>query len=96
VISRGRLIRSTSQLPVLVQNGVSNAKAALEKKFGAAIILNIYEMMDGNCTDYYVTLDNQKVNSVYAVSPQGSFVRMSRDKKNLPEVVSPEMIAKKN
>jgi hypothetical protein len=96
VISRGRLIRSVSQLPILVQSGVLKAKATVEKKFGSAIIVSMYEMMDGDFTDYYVTLDNQKVHTVYAVSPQGSFALKSREKKHVPEVQSQTMIAKKN
>jgi hypothetical protein len=96
VISRGRLIRSISQLPILVQSGVLNAKGDVEKKFGSSIIVSMYEMMEGNFTDYYVTLDNQKIHAVYSVSPQGSVVLKSREKKHLPDALSQDMIAKKN
>jgi hypothetical protein len=95
-IARGRLIRSVSQLPILVQNGVLNAKGSLEKKFGLSIIVSMYEMMEDGFLNYYITLDNEKVGAVYSVSPHGSFSLRSRTKKEFVEKQPEEVIAKKN
>ena len=95
-ISRGKLIRSVDQLPTLVQSGTLNAKASLENKFGTVTIVNIYEMMSGSITDYYVTLENQKILAVYSVTPQGTVGLRLKEKKQLAPALATNALAKKD
>ncbi len=95
-ISRGKLIRSVDQLPILVQSGTLNAKTSLENKFGAVAIVNIYEMISGSITDYYVTLENQKILAVYSVTPQGTVGLRLKEKKQLAPALPTNAIAKRD
>lgn len=96
LISKGRLIKSLDNLPIMVQSGILSAKSKTESKFGVAVIANIYEMMDGTFTEYYLTLENNSVNAVYSISPHGTVTMKSKQKKEavLPSPV--DAIAKKN
>ncbi len=85
LLTSGRRI-TLHELPVRVQSGMLNQKQSFENKYGAVTIANIYEMITGSVTEYYVLLVNHKIRLMIAVRTDGSVVIKS--KKKLP--ISPK------
>jgi hypothetical protein len=94
LITSGRKVE-VHELPLLVKNGMYQAKETSEKKYGAFTIGRIHEMVTGGLTEYYIPFRNTKVHLMISVRTNGGVVIMSR-KKVSEDPKSPKNVIARN
>lgn len=96
IITCGRKIKSVSDLPLRVQDGLKRARARLEKRGGRAEVIIIYEMMKEEATRYFVSFQNDSHLATFSISSDGiSALEMKQPRRFEPQV-SKDAIARKN
>jgi hypothetical protein len=86
LFSTGRKVKSVSDLPVVVQNGLSRAKARAERKLGTLQMGSVYEMVSNDITEYFVPFQNSRIYLLIAIQTDGTTV--IKKKRNLTTEVN--------
>lgn len=96
LITSGRRIKNENELPLKVQTGLNRAKARIEKKGSFAQVILIYEMLQGDLTRYFVSIQNESTVSSFFIGQDGSAaLQIEKPRKHTP-VAPKDVIAKKN
>lgn len=97
VVSSGRRLRTVNDLPLRAQAGVHAQQKRAEKKLGPLTLALIYEMLTGDATIYYVTMENAVASMVISVTPGGNGrLESKKIKQSAPEALPENPIAKNN
>jgi hypothetical protein len=96
LITSGRKIKSSDQLPIKVKEALNNVESKYESKFGSFQYGGIYEMTSDNGTQYFVPLESQKLSMMVSITDGGSSNILRKDHHDLPNTPDPTAIAKKN
>lgn len=98
VITCGRRIKTASDLPLKVQDGLRRARTRLEKREGASQIILIYEMMKEESTKYYVSLQTDSNIATFSFGSDGySILENKKPRTVVPETpASKDVIARKD
>lgn len=97
LIASGRRLRSVNDLPLQAQSGLHVQQKHAERKLGALTLAHIYEMLKGEATTYYVTMENAVASIVISLSPGGNGrIESKKIKPSMPQIAPENPIAKKN
>lgn len=96
ILTSGRRIKSPSDLPLKVQEGLRRAKARMEKKGGACQVITIYEMIKDENTKYFVSLQNETHLCSFSISNAGYATMEVTKPRTFQSQINKEAIAKKN
>lgn len=96
LITSGRKIKSTQDLPLKVQAGLNRAKSRMERKAESFQVAIIYEMIKDEVTKYYITMQNPTTTALVSINSEGGSMLESK-KVFKPELKTPkDVIAKTN
>jgi hypothetical protein len=96
LLTSGRRIKSTDDLPLNVQSGLRRAKSRFEKKSGAAQLGLIYEMVQNDITRYYITMESSAIRALFSVNTDGTAMMESKSAITKEPATPKDAIAKKN
>lgn len=96
IISSGKKIRNTHDLPVLVSESLYRVKNFQENKVGALALGSVYEMVEGDITKYFVSMQNHKVSFMYEINTSGHAQLWKRQKLELKSYPPKNVIARRD
>ena len=96
LITSGKKIKVTNQLPIKVKESLKNVQTQYEGKFGALLFGSIFEMTNNAGTEYYIPMENNQLSLMLSIDSNGSVCIRKKERHVSPAKIEPVVIAKKN